>query len=486
MHKIRLKFIISFFVLLSQIANSQILDTFFLEIPNEHRHSSNVRIIDGHFGVFIYQYNTEQLLLGPEVVSLLEIDKKTGEVLNIIEDLRIIDEDCTGVLNLLKFEEGYYLLLACTSAQNIFSLKTFSISKNLTEWQFIDQVEVGEHKDFFINTDFKQFNDGYEVIGRISSNGDLVENGHLKVNSNHKIEKFEIFPLSDPFQLVTDFERIEENLYLLSSWASSLQLMDENYQILDELNLVLDTLYNNVSIISTLTPYTCQTFGNKIICSCNGPKGDFALTFAVIEIENKRFIGSRFISGVKNTLDPEFDLQTHFSFQANDELVIAGSGLGEETNNGKLLITKLNQNSDIDWTMFFDDGKNYTYRDHVIDNNGDVFVCGAFLTEEQLYRNFVLKIFNNGSLISSNIDVLKSEEHFLVYPNPFSGELNITSRSSREEEFEVKIFSADLKLVHQSPLSGKSSLNLSHLPNGIYFFLIEKDKKFFNGKLIKN
>lgn len=62
----------------------------------------------------------------------------------------------------------------------------------------------------------------------------------------------------------------------------------------------------------------------------------------------------------------------------------------------------------------------------------------------------------------------------LIYPNPSNGFLYL----SREIESKsgIKVYSLDGKIVYQKVLfPNESSINLKHLPNGVYFLELKSD-----------
>ncbi|MCR9287289.1 MAG: T9SS type A sorting domain-containing protein [Bacteroidetes bacterium] len=76
----------------------------------------------------------------------------------------------------------------------------------------------------------------------------------------------------------------------------------------------------------------------------------------------------------------------------------------------------------------------------------------------------------------------RNENQIQIFPNPTSGELEIVG-----EELEgatIKIFDNMGKQV-QSLILSKQELDISDLPNGMYFIQINQEGRLFESKIIK-
>jgi hypothetical protein len=70
-----------------------------------------------------------------------------------------------------------------------------------------------------------------------------------------------------------------------------------------------------------------------------------------------------------------------------------------------------------------------------------------------------------------------------LYPNPSGGLVNVENRG--EDELEILIFNTTAQVVFRGKVSrGKSVINLSDLPAGVYFYSIPNSNRNLNGKLI--
>jgi hypothetical protein len=96
------------------------------------------------------------------------------------------------------------------------------------------------------------------------------------------------------------------------------------------------------------------------------------------------------------------------------------------------------------------------------------------------------------SVKSLGIETITNDElRITLYPNPTNGQLRI--KSNELQVTSIAIFDVYGKQVQSSPMSQLSPettdgvvLNISHLPNGIYFLQIKTAQGLVNKKIIKN
>ena len=73
----------------------------------------------------------------------------------------------------------------------------------------------------------------------------------------------------------------------------------------------------------------------------------------------------------------------------------------------------------------------------------------------------------------------------VIYPNPFSNELNLNINSTGNTEF--VLYDAFSKKLIDNSLTNNSSVNTEHLVGGIYFYELKVDNQIIKkGKLVKN
>lgn len=467
-------------------------DTLFFELPSSTTiHSSNVFIIEGHEGVLVSQFLTDNFLTGDHIRSLVEVDKVNGDILFQLNDVREVDSALHEVVKVMKHEAGYFLLISCFDSNNIGSIKTYSISKDLNESRFIDEAILGLNKDFWFNSDIKKAGDEYEVIGRIQEGSGFCESVHMRLSKGFEIESFTRFQVDPSLEIILDFVNLNDGNYLVPSFGYGFALLNEDFEVIDQVQIELDTFYNNQNFNIMLRPFTCTQVQEKILCSCHGISGRFALIVVEVEVKNDSIQIVKFHSGLQKDVTDDFNLSTHSVVYDNQDLVFSGTNLGDEVVNGAipnhLLVSKLNEDAEVVWNLIFENGSDLLYWDHFVDENGDVFVSGRYSIGANdsppfKSRNFILKVFEDGTLSFIN-PTEATKDYFQIYPNPASDHCFV--KSSLGKKTQVKLYSNDLKLLYTFQLQDEFHLDTSNYPSGMYFLIFENDQGLFTKKLVK-
>ena len=81
------------------------------------------------------------------------------------------------------------------------------------------------------------------------------------------------------------------------------------------------------------------------------------------------------------------------------------------------------------------------------------------------------------------LDINNELAEFQIYPNPSNGIYTIESSSS-SESFNVQVIDVTGKSILIATCHGKSEIDISNSPNGIYFVTIENKNTKTNHKLI--
>ena len=141
--------------------------------------------------------------------------------------------------------------------------------------------------------------------------------------------------------------------------------------------------------------------------------------------------------------------------------------------------TKVEEGSDIIFTII-------SNLDCIID---DVLINGISVGAKETY------IFENvhsdetiAVIFKETVGVEPFTNHKLrisVFPNPTTGELRITNHELRIEGIEVFDMMGKKLLSQPSLLSPETTINISHLPNSIYFLQIKTDQGLVNKKVIR-
>lgn len=172
--------------------------------------------------------------------------------------------------------------------------------------------------------------------------------------------------------------------------------------------------------------------------------------------------------------------------------------------NNNTYVAKINGNGDFEWLKSFG-GNSKGYGISIFNNS--VFVTGMYhnyrvFDDDFLQSNgysdiFVLKLSNtNNSTIINGADIINSiiseayTEEVLIYPNPCSNTLFIKSKSNESSSYQVKLLDVNgkVRFINNYFESNILEINVSSLPNGIYFLQINdlNNVTSINRKIIKN
>ena len=93
-----------------------------------------------------------------------------------------------------------------------------------------------------------------------------------------------------------------------------------------------------------------------------------------------------------------------------------------------------------------------------------------------------MEIFAEPKPAAASLPVLQNS--IVVYPNPSNGIFNFKKENSALNFNRINVYDPHGKLLLEA--SNTSSINLSQLPTGVYFFSAQKENDIIKGKLIKN
>ncbi len=125
---------------------------------------------------------------------------------------------------------------------------------------------------------------------------------------------------------------------------------------------------------------------------------------------------------------------------------------------------------------------------HFIDTYGADFVRIAFVNISGSGNNLYLDNINvtGSNTIVSNQEI-NSLSEFNISPNPSTGYLDLSIEFEKQNNYQIRIFDAVGKMVHQqggSNIQLNERIDLSHLPNGIYFINLMVADQMITKKLI--
>ncbi|MFT6845182.1 MAG: hypothetical protein ACJAUV_001373, partial [Flavobacteriales bacterium] len=96
---------------------------------------------------------------------------------------------------------------------------------------------------------------------------------------------------------------------------------------------------------------------------------------------------------------------------------------------------------------------------------------------------------NDESSLLDNVISHEFSDNVKIYPNPTSGELNIQLNTGSEEPAYVQVYSLDAKLVSERQVvnttnNGITTMNLSHLPQGIYYVELVQGEQVIRERIV--
>ncbi len=202
----------------------------------------------------------------------------------------------------------------------------------------------------------------------------------------------------------------------------------------------------------------------------------------------------------EKTYGRQYDINNLFSIKelTNGDLITAGWYVDTLTRHERGVILKTNSLGDSLWLHTYEFLHGPNSGSHLFDiaptQVGGYIAIGYIVPAFPDTGNadtWVLKVDSNGCEISNclinstgNMDFLKANNSFNVYPNPSMGVFHFENDYFDEVE-KVEVFTYTGQCVYSK--EGKSEeFDLSLFPNGIYFYkIITKEKKNWAGRIVK-
>jgi hypothetical protein len=154
-------------------------------------------------------------------------------------------------------------------------------------------------------------------------------------------------------------------------------------------------------------------------------------------------------------------------------------------NNQNVYLIKLDANGSILWTKEFgdpidDEGGYYVKQT----NDGGFIITGVYESPVNFY---LVKTDSLGNLTTA-INEINSNFNFVLYPNPTQNNIYLTF--DKEEDYTIKIFDIDGKLMLNTQISKSNatsinSIELTTFNNGAYFLNIQSQNLSLTKKIIK-
>jgi len=153
-----------------------------------------------------------------------------------------------------------------------------------------------------------------------------------------------------------------------------------------------------------------------------------------------------------------------------------------------IFLLKTNAMGDTLWSRQFKAGgtsvNNFSYFVRQTKDKGYI-LCGlSTMAPANLY---IIKTDSLGMVYSTTgIPEVNNPFSLNIFPNPNGGEFTLHAKGISKKGAPYKIYNANNQCVYSSDLVNNSdcSLNLSYLPNGLYFIVLYTDNKVFSRKFI--
>ena len=158
------------------------------------------------------------------------------------------------------------------------------------------------------------------------------------------------------------------------------------------------------------------------------------------------------------------------------------TGNTDNSNGRSLYLIKTNATGDTLWTRTYNPNiDNYGYFVRQTKDGGFI-ICGATSTGSYIIKTDSLGMVGNGTGIAE----VNNPFDFSVYPNPSSGNFTILFKGIPRKNAELKIYNIMNQCVYTGTLSSykKESVDLHHLPNGIYIATLYYGARTVSEKVI--
>lgn len=261
----------------------------------------------------------------------------------------------------------------------------------------------------------------------------------------------------------------------------------------NQVNLVKDSYYNinGKSFVKNNKLFFFSGTNNGFITALNVTDGTPQNTQVITEINSEAYVVKK-CGNFAYFLDSNMQKLSRTDGTASGSILITTgaqnyTGLNCMNNeiyglNSKQKIFKTNGNSGNYQELSF------TINNQVLQPSDYLWIKSLYTHNSKIY--FSIDEYNHGeelfvtdqmNTLSTNEENMSSNDKVIIYPNPTTDYTNIKV-SNQEKIVKVMIYDTNGRLIstHNS-----SSINVRHIPAGIYFLNIITDLKRYNSKLIK-
>ena len=214
--------------------------------------------------------------------------------------------------------------------------------------------------------------------------------------------------------------------------------------------------------------------------SKNGPLGSFDISIHKIDEDGN-------VQWVKYYGGSDYDYGSSLDVNSNGELLVTGSSSSNNpSSNSDIYIAKLNENGDVLWEQYIDNGwSDYGEQGKFI-RNDQIAVVGTTTLSDLTTDMYFKKLDTFGNEIVSE-QYLGTEEVFSVVPNPSGGRFYIDFGSYSDDEVRFELFDGKGQRLLSSNVKRDQIISVGdNLSAGFYVYKIHASSGLLTGKVIIN
>lgn len=153
------------------------------------------------------------------------------------------------------------------------------------------------------------------------------------------------------------------------------------------------------------------------------------------------------------------------------------------------MLTKLNENLEIEWSYTYGEAIHYQLREVKATQDSGCILSIVYFPEDGYIKNYIIKIDKDGnSSLPTSIykEIFLKTNNFSIYPNPGTTELTI-QKTIQTGNYEFYLYNTTGKLILQQNLNSQTTtINTQTLQTGIYIYkIILENHVIETGKWVK-
>jgi hypothetical protein len=403
----------------------------------------------------------------------LFITDESGILIDSFTPLAIPDAQILSVDAFASLDKSLWLLSRIILSTGDTALISAIIAPETKQITVVDTIYTSF--EIRLDSDFSSVHgkSGLENFGTmLSSNTNVViSNFYISITNTGLIGEFEIFNATDPYFILA-FARLE-NTYFITFFDGTSAILDSTLSVSLRQENTYTFEYNDTTFIPLYTFYGCSFTDEKLLCIGTANLYYYPKMFvsALIDISKDSIVISSVNPLVPDgTVDDMVSAEFAVDHDGNHIAVAVGliNPFNQSVDPNALYITKYNPGTGVIWHRNFTNGFEIAAASIYIDRKNDIYLSG-FYWEPGIFKTkgFVLKINENGDVISSSIDPQEIMD-FTLFPNPAQDLLFVTMSCDKSTTYHL--WTATGIRIGSYPLIGcNGQIQISHLPAGSYF-----------------